>query len=269
VTLTVTVLGTPAWEGDREWALNLYGLLGRGGDDEALFYAVVDGDPWSKSRPRFTRRGRTYQPRDDEAAEQALKWRLKAAGARPFPGNVMLVCRFYRANYQRIDADNLLKHVCDSANGILWADDSQVTLVLGEVLYDAEHPRTVILAGNHASTLLRGVDAQRPCEHCGKLYQPTPGRKRDEQRFCSRECNYAGRVTVLTDRACGQCGDTFHPTTKTQFLCSAVCRAESLRAKRKAKATPLSNCSECGKQLTHRRGGRCRDCWRANSRTYE
>lgn len=252
---------------DRDWAMTLYGLFARSGDDERMFYLEVAGDPWSKSRPRFAR-GRTYQPKDDLEAEQAMHWRLKAGGAEPFPGNVMLACRFYRANYQRIDADNLLKHVCDSANRLLWEDDSQATLVLGEVLYDAEHPRTVIIAGNHDSTLLRGSDAQRHCEHCGKLYGPTPGRRRDEQRFCSRECNYAGRATVLTDRACRQCGQTFHPTTKAQTLCSADCRAESLRAKRRAAAPPMSTCSECGKQLTHRRGGRCRECWRANSRTY-
>lgn len=253
---------------DRDWASELYRLFARGGDDERMFYLVIEGDPWSKSRPRFTRRGGAYQSRDDEAAERALGRKLKAGGAQPFPGNVMLACRFYRANYQRIDADNLLKHVCDSANRILWEDDSQVTLVLGEILYDPARPRTVIVAGNHMSTLLRGVDAQRACEHCGQLYQPTPGRKRDEQRFCSRQCNYAGRSTTLADRACAQCGEIFHPITKTRTLCSAACRVESLRAKRKVKAIPLSTCSQCGRQLTHRRGGRCRDCWRANTQTY-
>jgi Holliday junction resolvase RusA-like endonuclease len=144
---------------DKEWAFSLYELLGRGDDDEQACYFEIEGDPWSKSRPRFTTRGTTYQPRDDREAEQLLAWRLKASGkAAFFQGNVMLACRFYRASAQRIDADNLLKHVCDSANGVLWKDDSQVTLIIGEVQHDTVRPRTIMLAGNHESTLRRGDD---------------------------------------------------------------------------------------------------------------
>jgi len=260
-------LPAPAGLSDKEWAFLLYESFARGGDDEQIYYVTVPGDPWSKSRPRFAR-GKTYQPKDDLAAEQALKWRMRAAKARMFPGNVMLVCRFYRSNFQRIDADNLIKHVCDSGNGVLWADDSQVTLVLGEIQYDRENPRTVILVGNHASTLLRGTDEQRPCVHCGLLYTPHPGRGRDQQRFCSPRCSYDARTTVLSDIQCAQCGKTFRPTTKTQTLCSRACRADLLRAKRRAAAAPFSRCTECDKELKQRRGGRCRDCWRKNPRFY-
>jgi len=246
---------------DRNWAFDLYSMFARGGDDETLHYAVIEGDPWSKSRPRFAR-GRAYQPRDDLAAEQALKYKLKASGAKMFPGNVMLVCRFYRGNYQRIDTDNLLKHVCDSANGILWKDDSQVTLVLGEVLYDPQRPRTIILAGNHASTLLRGMDAHRECERCRNLFVPPTGKLRDAQRFCSSKCAYAARLTALPVATCKQCGEAYQPKTKRQVLCSPLCRVEWMRNRNKSKGGPPSRCAECGKELTHRRGGRCRECWR-------
>lgn len=267
---SLTVVGTPApLSSDIEWALGLYGMFARGGDDERMFQAVIDGEPWSKSRPRFARRGGAYQPRDDRDAEERFAWHLRRAGAMPFSGNVMLACRFYRGNSQRIDGDNLLKHVCDSANGILWADDSQVTLVLADVQFDPERPRTVIIAGNHSSTLLRGDDRQRPCARCGKPYIPPAGRRRAQQRYCSPECSRADRVTVLADRTCEQCGKPFHPVTKTRTLCSPECRSARLTGRSRKRATaPMSQCSECGKELTHRRGGRCRDCWRASPGMY-
>lgn len=251
-----------AADADREWSESMHLLFARA--SSIPFYVVVPGDPWSKSRPRFTRRGgqRAYQPRDDRDAEQALGWAIKAAKPRAFTGNVMLVCRFYRPNWQRVDDDNLIKHVCDSANGILWADDSQVTFLLGEVLYDPAAPRTVILAGDHESNLLRGDDRNQPCARCGEPF--TAALFRPSRRYCSRECQHADRVTALTERVCEQCERSFQPTTKAQQLCSRECRADRLRGMRRAQAQPRSRCLDCGKELSHTRGGRCRDCWRAD-----
>lgn len=243
---------------DSDWATHLYELLARGGDDEQMFLATIAGDPWSKSRPRFAR-GKAYKPRDDKSAEDALKWNLIARKAPMFHGNVMVACRFYRSNLQRIDADNLLKHVCDSANGILWKDDSQVTLVIGEMHLDANNPRTVIMAGNHESTLLRGTDNRRNCAHCKETFIPNAGRK--EHRFCSTRCAYAARVTALQPRTCAHCGISFQPPTKKQAFCSRKCGYDSLKGKPRNGNGPNSRCSECAKELSHRRGGRCRDCW--------
>jgi Holliday junction resolvase RusA-like endonuclease len=253
---------------DKDWAFDLYAAFARAGDDEYLVYSEIEGDPWSKSRPRFTRRGRPYQPRDDRLAEQALRTRLSQRVSESFPGNVMLLCRFYRANLQRIDADNLIKHVCDSATGVLWHDDSQVTLVVGEVLYDPERPRTIILVGNHDSNLLRGEDRKRPCVHCGEPFLPSDGKRMQEQRFCSAKCAYAARTTVLSEIACQQCHQLFKPKTKTQIMCSRECSAEWRRGRKKSTGIPRSCCADCGKELGHWRGGRCRDCWRQNPRFY-
>jgi Holliday junction resolvase RusA-like endonuclease len=208
-TLAFTVPGTPALvdpasskplSPDLEWAMNVYSLHARG-SEEQMAYLSVPGDPWSKSRPRFTRRGRTYQPRDDSEAEAALAWRMKTCKADPFSGNVMLACRFYRSNFQRVDADNLLKHVCDSANGVLWKDDSQVTFISGELLYDAHEPRTLIVAGNHTSSLVRGVDAELVCPQCGRSFMPASrGPTKSRQRFCSQACQHAARRTGLRPR---------------------------------------------------------------------
>jgi Holliday junction resolvase RusA-like endonuclease len=249
--------------------MDLYSMFARGGPDERLYYVQINGEPWSKSRPRFTRRGGTYQPKDDRDAEERLRLRLRVRIDSPFPGNVMLVCRFYRSNFQRIDTDNLLKHVCDSANGILWKDDSQVTFVLGEVNYDPDWPRTIILAGDHDSTLRRGDDRHRPCERCGAMFLPPAGKAGEGRRWCSRECSYAARTTALQPIVCPQCGVTFKPTAKRQVLCSQACVSAKLTNRnRAARVGPPSECTECGKTLTHRRGGRCRDCWRAAPNFY-
>lgn len=256
---------------DRDWAFALYAAFARGGGDEKMYYTQVEGEPWSKSRPKFSRRGafvKTYQPTDDRDAEARLRTALRHTAPAPFPGNVMLACRFYRSNWQRIDTDNLIKHVCDAANGVLWEDDSQVTLIVGEVLYDADYPRTVILAGNHGSSLLRGDDRKLVCAHCGEDYVPPSATSRT-RRFCSQACSHAARTTALTPKPCPECGEEFKPATKTQKLCSRRCVAARLTGSSKARAKPRSTCEVCSKQLAHHRGGRCRDCWRADPGFYE
>lgn len=246
---------------DLDWALEMYATFARGGDDERLLHLVVDGAPWSKSRPKFARNrgGIAYQPDDDRRAEARMRGHLQSVGAEPFLGNTMVACRFYRPDAQRVDVDNLLKHVCDSANGVLWEDDSQATLVFGEIMHDAERPRTVIVAGNHRSTLLRGDDRRRPCEHCDGLFLPST----KTARFCSQACSHAGRTTMLVEVACPQCGGAFRPKTKTQKLCSRECVSAQLTGMARSQGHPLSECETCGRRLTHYRGGRCRDCWRA------
>lgn len=255
---------------DLEWAESIYFTFARGGPDETLRYLVVPGEPWSKARPRFSARGgyaRTYQKRDDLEAESRMRDALRQMGE-PFAGNVMVACRFYRSSAQRIDADNLIKHVCDSATGALWEDDSQVTLVMGELHLDTESPRTVIVVGNHASTLARGEDRRKICAHCGESYMPPVSRKRAEGRYCSRQCSYAARAVALEPVACPQCGVTFQRRTKTQVHCSRECGYATIRDRKKAASAPFSTCETCGTQLTHRRGGRCRSCWIKEPRHY-
>ncbi len=252
---------------DLTWALQVYGMFARGDGPEQMVYLEVPGNPWSKSRPRFAR-GRAYQSRDDQVAEQALRTRLIANKLPKFPGNVLLACRFYRSNYQRIDTDNLLKHVGDAATGVLWQDDSQVTCELGEVHLDAERPRTIIVAGHHSSTLTRGSDGGRACAHCGATFQPSAGKRRDVQRFCQTACAYAARTTKLAPMTCKHCGIEFQPNTKTRSLCSPECRTAYLSNRRRGRGGPPSTCAQCGKTLSHRRGGRCRGCWRREPRFY-
>lgn len=183
---TAPAIGKPR---DMDRAFDLAEGLGivRG---DRLAYVVIPGPPWSKSRPRFTRNGRTYQPAGDRDAEERTGSFLKKAVPEQFPGNVGMVCLFYRPNHQRIDADNLLKHVCDSGNGILWKDDSQCTGILGILELDAENPRTVVVVGEHTSTLTRGVDDTVPCAICKTPIQRRRGKgdRSKTIKTCSREC---------------------------------------------------------------------------------
>lgn len=251
---------------DLDWALTMYGLFARKGDTEDMWYAVIEGDPWSKQRARFAN-GVAYQPKADRDAEKATRNAMRSNKPSSFIGNIALACRFYRSNFQRIDTDNLVKHVCDSGKGLLWPDDSQITLALGEVQYDPARPRTVIVVGHHESTMRRGIDRQRPCGWCEKLFIPPAG-KRGGVPYCSASCSYAARTTALFPKECPQCHKTFQPTTARQRLCSRECSYASLHGKRRGTGKPNSRCEECGVELTHSRGGRCRTCWKANPNFY-
>ncbi|MFJ5038019.1 RusA family crossover junction endodeoxyribonuclease [Streptomyces parvulus] len=175
---------------DRERGEGLLRLLAP--EAEESWGTVVMGEPHSKSRPRFSKEGRAYKDPADADAEQATKWKLRRWWRRgPLTGNVALGCVFFRSTRQEIDGDNLLKHLCDAGNGLLWVDDSQITAKYGAIELDEFMPRTILVVAPHVSTMLRGTDYVRPCEGCGAPFTPS----RRSQRFHSRECSSAARRT--------------------------------------------------------------------------
>ncbi len=166
-------------------------------DEETAWGTVLAGEPHSKARPRFNKEGRAYKDPADAEAERATKDRMRLWWRRPpLTGNVALGCVFHRSSRQEIDGDNLLKHVCDAGNGLLWVDDSQVTAKYAEIQLDPERPRTVLVIAPHVSTMRRGTDNVRPCEGCGGSFTPS----RAEQRFCKRECFQDSRRTKAVTR---------------------------------------------------------------------
>jgi Holliday junction resolvase RusA-like endonuclease len=151
---------------------------------------VLLGEPHSKARPRFDTDGHAYKDPADADAEQATKWKLRQFFRRgPLTGNVALGCVFFRSSRQEIDADNMLKHVCDAGNGLLWVDDSQITAKYGGIELDRERPRTILVMAPHVSTMLRGTDYVLTCAGCGEKFQPA----RATQKCCSRDCAPAAR----------------------------------------------------------------------------
>lgn len=184
-------------EEDRDRALALCSVLSPESADVRFF--VIPGDPSSKSRPRFSRNGHAYTKAQDRAQERVSALHFKRVFKAPKTGNVAVGCIFFRSNRRWIDADNMLKHICDAANGIAYIDDSQVTAVLGVIELDRDNPRTIVMISDHETTMTRGKDVEIP-------------------------------------------------------------------RKRRAAAKPYSACAQCGKQLSHRRGGRCRECWKQEPR---
>lgn len=234
-----------------------------GGLDSDVRAIRITGNPWSKSRPRHTRTGRTYSKPEDVLAEAKTREALASAFAQPLEGNIAVACLFYRANRQRIDADNLLKHVCDSATGPVWEDDSQVTAIVGILELDVEHPRTVVAFAPHVSTLTRGIDRTSICQKCGDSFVVTS--QNAKKKYCSNSCIGESRGSDLMGLVpCEHCQELFKRRTTSQKLCSNTCRVDALTNARRASAIdrPYSKCTVCDKQLAHRRGGTCRDCWK-------
>lgn len=250
---------------DREDAMEFYELLARPEADgtERMVYVVIPGTPPSKARVRFGK-GRAYTTDETQAAERRTRLFVQQAlHGYQFPGNVALGCIFYRPTFQRVDTDNMLKHVCDSINGVAFKDDSQVTAIAGRAELDKDNPRTVLVLGPHQSTLKRGINDTMPCIVCDKPISLVQSRGfRERKHYCSRECTLKARsVDLSVPVACAHCSGLFRRRTSAQTMCSPECRAGSLRDRRKLKAKPRSRCASCGVELAHTRGGRCRNCW--------
>lgn len=253
---------------DVQRMLDMFDGLGLSDTADSMRMITIPGAPWSKSRPRFARNGHTYTKPEDHDAEKRTATFMRSAVRQPFTGNVGLACLFFRPNRQRIDADNLIKHVCDAANGVLWIDDSQCTAVMGVMELDTDKPRTVIVVGEHESTLRRGTDATIACQVCGgPIYLDNVTGK--VPKTCSPKCRLkvpgaAGSLAELVP--CLHCGEPFKRVNHAQKLCSTECRYGFIRDKKRASALPFSRCTTCDAELAHRRGGRCRNCWRANAK---
>ena len=112
-----------------------------------------DGTPHPQARIQVAK-GRAYRPDEKDQRELRKLLRVLHEGE-PLTGSVVLCAAFYLPDRRTRDTDNMLKHLGDSANGILWADDRQVTGMAGYAELDRERPRTVVLYGADDLTTLR------------------------------------------------------------------------------------------------------------------
>lgn len=115
----------------------------------------INGEPRGKQRPRFTKQGRTYTPKETREYEaQIRETALKAAAIQQYtkpsadcPVQVRITshCAIPKswskkkreaAQQGKIrpavkpDADNIGKLICDALNGIAYHDDKQVVELL-------------------------------------------------------------------------------------------------------------------------------------------
>jgi len=103
---------------------------------------TVYGKPQGKARPRFTRQGRAYTPKNTVDYEGQIKQAYIAAGgaiigamiSNTAPIQIKITAYFKKAKTNKMDfptlkpdADNIAKAVCDAINEIAYRDDKQIT----------------------------------------------------------------------------------------------------------------------------------------------
>lgn len=123
---------------------------------------IVIGQPRGKGRPRFTRQGRSYTPKETVVYESKIRRAFKEAGGKRLEGAVRVFVNIYmqipssaskqmredmRVNIirptKKPDIDNVIKVVLDALNGTAYADDRNVVYV-GAAKWFAEEPRLII-----------------------------------------------------------------------------------------------------------------------------
>jgi Holliday junction resolvase RusA-like endonuclease len=98
-----------------------------------------------------------YKTPEQEAQERAVGLMLRTRGyPRPLENWVAVVMLFFRPTKHRVDVDNLAKLVMDAANGIAYADDSQVRAIVAEMEIDKDDPRTVVVVAPHLANYHSG-----------------------------------------------------------------------------------------------------------------
>lgn len=107
---------------------------------------TIPGKPFGKQRPRATRQGRIYTPKETVSFERVVGQIAKPMFAAPLDGpvHIEVLAVFEPAaswsqkkraaalgapHIQKPDLDNCLKALKDGLNRIAWADDSQVASI--------------------------------------------------------------------------------------------------------------------------------------------
>ena len=130
---------------------------------------IIPGNPISKKRPRFARRGKFVQTYNDQKKEEStfLSHAMQEWDNEPISNKAISIeLRFYmkrpKSHYRtgknagklkpdapvfhakKPDLDNMIKFVLDALNGSVWLDDSLVCSISALKVYD-EKPRTEIV----------------------------------------------------------------------------------------------------------------------------
>ncbi len=98
---------------------------------------TVYGKPQGKARPRFTRQGHAYTPKQTADYEKQIRQAYITAGGEMISDTApILICItacFKKAKSNKMteptlkpDSDNIAKIVCDALNGIAYKDDKQI-----------------------------------------------------------------------------------------------------------------------------------------------
>lgn len=204
---------------------------------------TVEGEPASKSRARFTKRGSktvTYTPEKTKQAEERMAWVYRASKGPQHDGDTTraygVEATFYYSHNQRRDVDNMLKLILDGLNGVAWPDDVQVVEVAGRKQWVAKSEARTEVRIHDLGTIYRPT---KKCLNCQTDYPTYPSTTSRGQKFCSQPCAHAYR-SAQRKRECEQCGKAFQmeKTTDSTRFCSIPCAARH-------KSVEVT-CIECG-----------------------
>lgn len=277
---------------------NLLTWPNRLAQSRVVAHFTVPGEPLSKQRPKFTilRGGSVYSPKQTVDAEFDIQVCIKQAAPSLFPDNGSgfgVRCLFIAKTRQRRDIDNMIKLICDAANGMIWEDDRQVVELFARKLVDKNDPRTEVmiyktdsLTTPKITCLICGIpfktypswtkrrycsqecmakgfrrETSFRCDHCGVLVQCSPSRLSvpAQHRFCSRKCK---QLYNSEQCICSQCGKGFnrarshHPGR--HVYCSAECAQISIRHMGIKKVK--GQCPKCGGPISKTRYNSCWAC---------
>lgn len=207
-------------------------------DHAVIARFIVDGEPVSKARARFTKYGSTvhaYTPQKTLDAEAIVAARFREATgpievSKEHTYGVMAV--FRNGTRQRRDVDNMIKLLLDGLNGVAWGDDNQVVEVSGRKEFVGKGK-----ANTEVVVYRIGVvsNPTRPCDVCRKpyrTYESVPNKL-----HCSDDCRLAAR-RLARRKICEHCGVSWDPGFPSDArYCSRECRNESSRIE--------LNCSYC------------------------
>lgn len=206
---------------------------------ETIARFTVDGEPVSKARARFTRKGHAYTPEKTKTAEQRMAWafRQAAKGHKPDDASTYGVMGiFFSGTNQRRDVDNMLKLICDGLNGVAWGDDSQVVEISGRRGTDIkENARTEVWVYR-----VGAMPGLTKCAKCGKAFRIPPSQKKHKIEHCSQDCRTATLREART-KDCAGCGEPFEVRHGARY-CSVACKSRG--------RVVTVQCSECGEPFS-------------------
>lgn len=105
----------------------------------------IPGEPQVKQRPRVTRYGNAYTPKQTVTGEQAVAAVWDTLGLEPFEKPVVVELEFYLGTKRRKDVDNLAKLVTDALNKRAYVDDYLIhSLWAVKVFVSPDRARTVV-----------------------------------------------------------------------------------------------------------------------------
>lgn len=117
-----------------------------------MINVILEVPPYPKARPRLTKAGRAYTPKETKKNERHIKYELRAKTDRLLLEEPISVeINFYLPRPKsapkkrlypdvRPDLDNYIKQIFDAGNEYVWKDDGCICEVISRKLYTSGKP---------------------------------------------------------------------------------------------------------------------------------